>query len=180
MFKKSLLFLSTASLLFASTTMCYKKNHIDPETIETVKLKGGVCNDELSVEDMKKNGYKVEDIKLSNSKVGLNYTYIFIKNDMQKVVEESKEDINSADIKAGEKIYNKTCKRCHGDGTISAYNRARPLASLNEDEIAESIRDYSLDEKDNGMAILMKPYANSLIDKDIKDVAAYIQTLKKR
>ena len=162
--------------------MCYKKDHLDPDTIETIPLKGGVCDEKRSVRDMQNDGYKVEDIRISNGIEGLNYTYIFIKDSSTKksIPKSAKLEINDkVDIKAGEKLYNKTCVTCHGDGTISAYNAARPLATLSVEQIEESIRDYGLDEKDNGMAILMKPYANSLIDEDIVNVAAYIQTLGK-
>ncbi len=188
MLKKSLLILSVVSLLNGSSTMCFKKDHTDPDTIETIPLKGGICNNEKSVIDMKKDGYSVEDIKISNGDTGLNYIYIF-KQDNKKVIsskEEIKEQIQAikddekkVDLIAGEKIYKNTCNRCHGDGTISAYNKARPLANLTIEDIEVSIRAYSLDEKDNGMAMLMKPIANSLMSNDIKNVAAYIQTLKK-
>ena len=54
MLKKSLYVMCTASILSAATTMCYKKDHLDPSTIETIPLDGGECAGKLSVNQMKK------------------------------------------------------------------------------------------------------------------------------
>ena len=203
MYKKSLLMLSCASLLSASTTMCFKKDHMDPSTIDSTALDGGKCKGSFSANDMTKKGYEVDDIKITSGKNGLDYIYIFKKgstvtasnnngmpmskaqmkaylkeiNQEEKAQKEKEEKEGS--IKLGEKIYKSSCIKCHGNGTIRAYNTARPLIELNEEEIKSAIRAYNLSEKDNGMAILMKPIADSLIDREIKSVATYIQTLKK-
>lgn len=79
MLKISLTTLCCASILSASTVMCFKKNHFDPSTIETISLDGGKCNGKLSVTDMKKDGYEVQDIKISSGDMGMNYIYIFNK-----------------------------------------------------------------------------------------------------
>ncbi|MEA2050011.1 MAG: c-type cytochrome [Campylobacterota bacterium] len=193
MLKKALYLLSCISLVSASPTMCYKKEHQDPSTIESTPLNGGECKGKLSVDDMKKNGYEVDSMKIQNGEDALNYIYVFkktknqtSKTDLKKQLQllddekklQTKTEATKASIEAGKKLYNSKCISCHKDGTISAYNSARPLVDLSVDDIKESIRDYSLDEKDNGMAILMKPYANLLGDKDIINVANYIQTLK--
>ena len=205
MIKKSLYMICTASILSASATMCYKKEHLDPSTIETVALSGGECNDRLSVNDMKKDGYQVDSMKIQNGVNGFNYIYVFQKENVQKqllsvspmmnglsdaeltarieniqkkkIEKQKKEEIISS-LESGKKIYESTCKRCHGDGTISAYNLARPLKELSLEDIQMSIRDYSNGTKDNGMAILMQPYANMLLKNDVKGIYNYLKTIK--
>ena len=51
-----LTFLITSS--FAQTTMCYKQNHSDFSTIESINLDGGLCNGNKSLKDMKKDGLR--------------------------------------------------------------------------------------------------------------------------
>jgi len=202
MIKKSLYLICTASVLSASATMCYKKEHLDPSTIETIALSGGECKDKLSVNDMKKNGYQVDSMKIQEGKNGFNYIYVFQKNStnnqavsfgngltdeeltarLENIQKKKKEKIEKeemvASIDSAKNLYEDTCRRCHGDGTISAYNLSRPLKDLSLEEMQISIRDYSNGTKDNGMAILMQPYANLLIKKDIDGIYNYLKTLK--
>lgn len=205
MIKKSLYVICTASILSASVTMCYKKDHVDPSTIETITLSGGECNDKLSVNDMKKNGYQVDSMKIQNGTNGFNYIYVFqketVKKQMQAVVpivsglsdadltarieniqkkkiekKEKEEMISSID--SAKKIYESTCKRCHGDGSISAYNLAEPLNNLSLEDMKMAISDYGNGTKDNGMAMLMQPYASLVTDKDVEGIYNYLKTLK--
>jgi len=196
MIKKSLYLISSISLLTASTTLCYKKEHLDPATIETVTLDGGECDGKSTVLDMKKNGYIVDSMKIQNGQDGLNYIYIFKKgisktkannfdlktqiNQIEKDKQNKKAiDEKQISIKNGEKLYQSTCKRCHGEkADKEAYNSARALNTLSLEDIEVSIRDYTFDEKDNGMAILMKPYADGLLSEDMSDIYNYIQILK--
>ncbi len=69
-----------ASLL-ADTTMCFKENHPSMATIETVPLNGGACGGKYSINDMKNEGWSVEDIKIENTKIGKNYIYILKKEE---------------------------------------------------------------------------------------------------
>lgn len=71
--------------LSANTTMCYKNEWKSPSTIETVKLDGGECNGQLSFKEMQKKGWKLQDIKITNGKDGLNYTYLLTTEDIMKV-----------------------------------------------------------------------------------------------
>jgi len=177
MLKKSLYFLSCVSLLSASTTMCYKKNHIDPSSIETIALDGDKCDGKLSVVDMKKDGYQVDTMKIQNTKSDdrFNYIYVFKKDEKnQKKIDDTK-----LSVEDGKKIYKLHCIRCHGkNANIEAYGSAKALNSLTLEDMEISIRDYRLDRKDNGMAILMKPFSELLGSSDIKKVYDYIQTLK--
>lgn len=206
MLKKSLYLMCTASLLSAATTMCYKKDHIDPSTIETIALDGGKCGGKLSVQDMQKKGYEIDSMKLQDGKDGFNYIYVF-KNHTEPIHTsavavgagvaltdaqltariEKIQEIKKAKIKEEQKIssideatklYNTTCKRCHGDGSIRAYNTAEPLNSLSLEEMQLSMRDYANGTKDNGMAILMQPYVNLVTKKDIDGIYHYLQSIK--
>jgi len=207
MLKKSLYVICTASLLSASTTMCYKKDHFDPSTIETIALDGGECSGKLSVNDMKKDGYHVDSMKMQDSTNGFNYIYIF-KNEVQKqqivsslvtpvggisdeqltqqlnkIRNKEKIEIEKIKIKKakknGKKLYISKCSNCHGKrGEKESYNLSRPLNSLSLDEMKISITDYVLGEKDNGMAIIMTPYANLVTEADLENIYNYIQTLK--
>jgi len=205
MIKKSLYMICTASILSASATMCYKKEHLDPSTIESVALSGGECKDALSVNDMKKNGYHVDSMKIQNGTAGFNYIYVFqkettqkqmqtvspmlnglsdaeltarIENIQKKKIEKKEKEEMVASIDSAKNIYEETCRRCHGNGTESAYNIARPLKELSLEEMQMSIRDYSNGTKDNGMAILMQPYANMLVKNDVKGIYNYLKTIK--
>ncbi|MDC0933365.1 cytochrome c [Arcobacteraceae bacterium] len=204
MIKKSLYMLCTASILSASATMCYKKEHMDPSTIEKVALNGGECNGTLSVVDMKKNGYQIDSMKIQDGKDGFNYIYVFNKNtqntmalantsgiiltdaeltarlekiqEAKKVKKVEKDKVSSVDN--GKKIYDTTCKKCHGDGTIKAYNYTRALKTMTLEEMQISIRDISNGEQNNGMGILMQPYANMITAKEIVDIYNYLNQIK--
>ncbi|XOB61418.1 plasminogen-binding N-terminal domain-containing protein [Campylobacterota bacterium DY0563] len=63
--------------LLAKTTICYKKDWKSPATIETTKLDGGECKNELSYKDMLSQGWFLKDIKIEKGTKGLNYIYVF-------------------------------------------------------------------------------------------------------
>ena len=202
MIKKSLYVACAASILNASATMCYKKEHLDPSTIENIALSGGECKDTYSVNDMKKNGYVVDSMKIQNGTNGFNYIYVFQKDKAQdfklstnanltdeqllkrlekiqtKQIEIKKEEKRITNMAKGKNIYDSTCKRCHGDGTKRAYNTARALKSMTLEQMQVSIRDIANGEQDNGMGILMMPYANLLSSQDLKDVYNYLNRTK--
>lgn len=68
--------------LSAQTTICYKKDWKSPSTIETTKLEGGECKGELSFAQMKKNGWKLKDLKIENGEKGLNYIYVLTDKEL--------------------------------------------------------------------------------------------------
>ncbi|RXJ94326.1 hypothetical protein CRV00_07060 [Malaciobacter molluscorum] len=76
----------TLSIAAAQTTMCFKQNHKDMATIENTKLDGGLCKGSKSVEDMKKEGWQIDDIKITSKENANNYIYIFKKADPKKEV----------------------------------------------------------------------------------------------
>ena len=192
--------LLTTSSLYASTTMCFKENHQSMTTIETIALDGGECASLKSVQDMKKDGWIIDDIKIESSQNGKNYIYIFKKDNittsmdeekleeriMQKLenrkIEEAKAkivEVKNKMSKNGKDIYINQCQRCHGKkAELEAYNTSRALINLNLEDFQQSIRDYTIGEYDRGAAMVMKPYANNLNTKKIKDVYSYIKSLK--
>ena len=198
----------SALLATASTTMCFKKDHLDPSSIENIPLDGGECKGIFTVSDMKKQGYNVDDIKITVSKDGMNYMYIFSKqnviiadantkapegtqvltkeqlksylNELKKEekLEQQKKE-KLEDIALGKEIYTSQCASCHGKkGELKAYNRSRPLNTLTFDEIENAIKEYDLEIRKGMTASIMKPYAASLSEEKLKGVAAYIKTLK--
>lgn len=192
--------LTTTSLL-ANTTMCFKENHTSMTTIETTPLDGGECNSTKSINDMKKEGWIVDDIKIESSSNGNNYIYILKKETinassldeekleariMQKL-EKRKEAEKAEKIiqikekmsKDGKKFYINKCQSCHGEkAEKKAYGTSRPLIDLSLEDMQLSIRDYRVDDYDRGNAFVMKRYVNILTEKRIKDIYSYIKTLK--
>ncbi len=191
----------TTITLNAKTTMCFKENHKSMITIETTKLDGGECKSSKSLTDMKNEGWNVEDIKIENSNSGKNYIYVLKKDEatftsfdekkleekILKRLEKAKEDeaveklvqLKLGMANNGKKIYENSCITCHGEkADKEAYNTARPLINLSLFDFQQAIRDYTMGEYDRGMAMVMKPQAMSLSTSKIKDIYAYIQTLK--
>jgi hypothetical protein len=87
------LVLSAACLIsnvaFAQETVCYKNNVERPSMIETIPLDGGICEGNISLNEMKNDGWEILDIKIVSSQNKFNYTYYFVKNEnlQEKLVE---------------------------------------------------------------------------------------------
>ena len=62
--------------VYATSTVCYKKNWTKPSKIESIALDGGKCGGNHSLNQMKKKGWFIKDIKITTSSKGLNYTYV--------------------------------------------------------------------------------------------------------
>lgn len=71
----------TATIATAQTTMCFKENHKDMSTIENTALHGGECKGFKSAKQMNNEGWKTDDIKITSTKNGNNYIYIFKKEE---------------------------------------------------------------------------------------------------
>lgn len=202
MFKKALILATSTLLLNGATTMCFKKNHFDPETIETIPLKGGKCEGVFSAQKMKELGYTVKDIKITDGESGLNYMYIFekedsiqtafvngqamTKDDLKAYINEIKqeEDIKKekelakANLEEGKRLYVMHCESCHGiKGETPAYG-TRPLVNMTKIQIETTMRDYDLNEVKSPYAMLMKPYATIINEEQLENIIGYIQTLK--
>jgi len=188
----------TFTILNAQTTMCFKENHSSMSTIETIKLDGGLCQGKNSVQDMHKNGWQTDDIKINNS----NYIYIFKKKtalladiDMdaleQKVVEKlqkaeekkkkiQKEKLRIGKLNAGKKTYINKCQLCHGPkGMKLAKNASRAIGSFSLDTFIVTMRGYVNEDKDfnRGKAFIMKPYADTSDSNDIKNIYVYLKNI---
>jgi hypothetical protein len=74
-----------SSNLLAQETVCFKNNVEKPSLIENIALDGGVCNGNFSLNQMKKDGWNVLDIKITPSENKFNYSYYLIKNDTQSI-----------------------------------------------------------------------------------------------
>jgi len=194
MIKKGLFVLSLTSFMMADTTMCFKKDWIDPSTIETTTLDGGKCASNKSLVDMKKDGWAVEDIKISSGKSGMNFMYVLKKggsvilsdgdlearlNKIQDKREEKAKKVKIAKAKAnGGKIYKTTCASCHGLKGEKRVSNSNALNSMSIDEIEIAMRDYRIEERTGLTAMLMKPYADLVQADEVKSIAQYIKTLK--
>ncbi len=193
--------LATISLN-AQTTMCFKENHPSIATIETTTLDGGMCKSSKNAQDMKNEGWSVDDIKIETSKNGNNYIYIFKKNEIltnsideekleQKILQRlekrkkeeqiaSKKEVKVRMSKNGKKLYINKCQNCHGEKATKLTGNSRDLTKLNFFDFKTTIRDYGLGEYDRGTAFRMLPYANLMDSRDIKNVYSYINSLKQK
>jgi len=186
--------------LYASATLCYKQNWNDITKIEQIPLNGGECNGIKSVKQMKSEGWHIKDIQMQKVKKGYNFTYIFEKNinntASPTAISITKENLRAQlkqiqkeeakktkieklkeDLKIGEKIYKSKCEECHGvNGELSPYNNSRKLNEMSLDELRTAIRDYGLNQKDNGTAFVMQPYL--VVEEDIEKIYKYLQSMK--
>ena len=188
-----------SSLAFSQTTMCFKKNHSDFTTLETTKLDGGACASEKSLQDMKKDGWKTDDIKID----GNNYIYILKKDEINtqnvnmakleaqilKRLEQKEEIANQTAILekkarmsvSGKKMYENKCQNCHGEKGEALPGNSRALNELNLFDFKTAIRDYNNGSGyDRGTAFQMLAYANLMNEKDINNVYLYLEAINKK
>ena len=194
----------------AQTTMCFKKSHQDVTTIEDVKLNGGDCNGAYSLNEMKKDGWKTNDIKITTNQDGSsNFVYILKKGEnltnfsnynsefsqeeleqriMKKLVEKKKQDQKKArqeqlqaSIANGEALYS-SCVSCHGaKGEKSAYNVSKPLNTLTLNDMYNAISTYTRDSSYGyGYQMVMQPYSSSLTEAKLKDIKAYLDSVNNK
>jgi hypothetical protein len=65
--------------LCAQSTLCFKKSITDISTIESIKLDGGKCKGQYSLQDMKSQGFHVLDINVKEKNNKLDVVYILQK-----------------------------------------------------------------------------------------------------
>jgi len=186
--------------LYANVTLCYKQNWSDITKIEQVPLDGGECSSKKSVTQMKNEGWIVKDIQMKKSKNGYDFTYILekklsnptttlsltkenIKAELKKIQKEEAKKVRisklNQHIKEGEKIYKSKCQECHGvKGELSPYNNSRKLNEMSLEDMEIAIRNYGLNEKDNGTAFIMQPYL--IVDRDIEKIYIYLKKVNKK
>ena len=114
--------------LTAKTTMCYKNGWDDPSNIEQQIFSGGECKGSNSIVDMKKLGWKIEDIKLSTKNDSMNYIYIMKQNSSVSLItpkmsykkiattmkKEKEKNKLAEQLLHGEEFYINKCQSCHG------------------------------------------------------------------
>lgn len=79
------------------------------------------------------------------------------------------------DISAGEAVYQKDCRTCHGP-TAKGMAVFPKLAGNSADFIVNRLKQYRAGETIGPNTPLMAPMAKKLTDEDISNVAAYITT----
>ncbi|MDR1461329.1 MAG: c-type cytochrome [Campylobacteraceae bacterium] len=86
-----------------------------------------------------------------------------------------------ANISEGKALYDKKCASCHGESAQkSSYLNARNLITLSKDEITAQVRSYRGDSGyGKGTGFIMRSQAIMTNDRQIKDIAEYIDSLKK-
>lgn len=185
--------------LFAKQTMCYKEDLNKISQIQTVKLEGGYCKGEYTLQQMKDNNWTIKEVKQNIVNNKYSFIYIFSKNEninldinledkikatiiKQKKVEKEnkiKKEIDDA-FNSGKKQYINTCQRCHGEfANKNKYYSSELLSKMSIEEMQDSIDKYKREKYDNGNAFIMKPYATSLFKSDVINIFNYIQTIKK-
>lgn len=198
----SILLLGTTSIL-ADTTMCFKENHSSMSTIENIPLNGGACAGKFSVNDMKKQGWAVDDIKISQTPTGMNFIYIlktptaqqfgttqFVGNQAQmeanilakleqkKQAEEKakiEKEVQEAKVDA-QKIYVNQCQTCHGaKGEVVKAGVA--LNSLSVEDMQSSLKDYELGRNGKESSLNAAIHTSNLNSKTIKGIYAYLKDL---
>lgn len=79
----------------------------------------------------------------------------------------------SMDVSAGEKLYQKNCRNCHGP-TAKGMASFPKLAGKSAEYISERLLQYRAGEMLGPNTPLMRPQAVNLSDEDIANVANYI------
>lgn len=82
----------------------------------------------------------------------------------------------------GASLYSDRCAVCHGDdGSMSAMRKSRAIAGMDSQQIESDLREYRTGKLNRyGMAGVMRAQVVSFSDEQIKEVAKYISTLKKK
>lgn len=79
------------------------------------------------------------------------------------------------DLAAGEKLYQSTCRACHGPSAQGMASFPK-LSDKTEEILVERLQTYREGEKVGPNSALMIPHATKLTDEDIENIAAYITT----
>jgi len=79
------------------------------------------------------------------------------------------------DIAAGESLYAKDCRACHGPRAQGMASFPR-LTGLGEEHLVSRLEQYRAGERVGANSALMQPNAADLTDEEIANVAAFIAT----
>ncbi len=79
------------------------------------------------------------------------------------------------DLEAAEKIFQKSCRACHGNKAQGAASYPK-LSDKDPDYITEMLKRYRSGEKIGPNSILMIQHAKKLSDEDIANISVYVAT----
>jgi cytochrome c553 len=79
------------------------------------------------------------------------------------------------DLAAAEKIFQKSCRACHGNKAQGASSYPK-LSDKSPEYIAEKLRIYRSGERIGPNSILMIQHAKKLSDEDIANISVYVAT----
>jgi len=189
--------LITTSVL-AQSTMCFKKNVQDITLLEDIKLNGGECKSAYSLNDMKKDGWKVSDIKINNN----DYIYILKKGSdipwsgtiadtealeerlLQKMETKRKKEIQEKKriaqellIQNGKSFYQSKCQSCHGKNGEDEPHFSRKLKDLTFNDFDNAMNGYRSGLYDRGSATVMKGFALTSSKEDVINVYEYLKSI---
>lgn len=80
------------------------------------------------------------------------------------------------DVEAGQKLYKKTCRGCHGP-TAKGLASYPTLRGQTAEYLVDKLERYRAGEKFGPNTALMAPNARKLSDEDIIDISAFIVSL---
>ncbi len=203
---KTLILVGLSTFAFSEETMCFKKNHTNLETIETVKLDGGLCAGKSSKSDMKKNGWYVKNIEMKNDY----YVYIFkkerekeirkeklpilksnaiskdilkaeiiteIKLEKQNEIKEIKKIATLNELTKGKTVYLNKCSSCHGNMGEKEVGNSKALNNITLDRFKHAIKGYRIGSYNLGNSSEMRPYSVGITTSDIEAIYKYINKL---
>ena len=187
--------------LFAQTTMCFKKDVKDITVLENIKLNGGECKSAYSLNDMKKDGWEVSDIKINNN----DYIYILKKASIEnwngtstdtealeekllkkmeekrkKEIEEKKRIATQALVENGKTFYIAKCQSCHGTNGELEPGFSLKIKDLTKDHFIEAMDGYRIGSYTKGSPEQMRAYASTSSDEDIKNVYEYLKSINSK
>jgi len=80
------------------------------------------------------------------------------------------------DLAAGEALYKKSCRRCHGP-TAKGMASFPKLVGQTPEYLIEKLEQYRAGEKVGANTALMAPNAKSLSDEDIVNISQFISSI---
>jgi len=193
-----------STFAFADMTICFTKNLEDISRIEKVKLDGGLCDSVRNQKDMIRDGWKVDNVKITNN----DYLFVFkkdvsnaekntvilkketkeslkaeiideLENKKQKEIEVAKKEVKLQEYEKGAKIYQNKCASCHGTNGEKKVAYSTPLNSISLDHFEDAISGYKIGSYDLGNASEMRPYAVGYTSSDIENIYKYIKKINK-
>ena len=193
---KIALITSLSTFAYSEVTICFKKNHSDISTLESVKLDGGKCLGVNSQNEMLKQGWTLQNFNIKEG----DYLYIFKKDDknlnvtnkqsiesiVEKKIEEKKtEDLTKTlkiekekSFSLGKKTYLSKCSSCHGIKANKKVGNSAVLNNMSLDDFLDSLKGYKIGSYDLGNASEMKPYAVGFSSYEMKGIYEYIKNIK--